>query len=160
MKKLIPWLDNNRDGALLLVRVLLGLMFIFVHGGPKIIGGSAAWLKVGSMIGVLGITSYPTALGFIAGFCELAGGILIALGLFTRLGAAMILPTLVIGSLTMYVTTKGLFAAAPAFEDSLFMLLLIFIGGGKYSLDHLLFGSQKTERRINISSAGIISPER
>ncbi len=157
MTRFIPLLDKNRDGALLLVRVLLGAMFVFVHGGPKVFGGYAAWLKVGSMISVLGITSYPAALGFIAGFCELAGGVLIALGLFTRLGAAMILSTLVVAAATMYTSTHGLFAAAASIEDSLFMVLLIFIGGGKYSLDHILFGNRQSASRIGGNPAGILS---
>ncbi len=159
MSKLTAWLDDNRDGALLVVRVLLGLMFIFVHGWPKIAGGAAAWLKLGTMVGVLGITFSPVALGLIAAVCEFAGGIMIALGLFTRLGAAMILATLAVAAPTMYFTT-GLFAAAPSIEDSLFMLLLIFFGGGKYSLDHVFFANRKTVPRIRVAAVGIIASER
>jgi len=137
LNKIVNCLDTNRDTALLFVRIGIGLMFIFVHGGPKILGGPEGWDKIGGMIGVLGITFYPTALGFIASLFELLGGIFIALGLFTRLGAAMILSTLIVAAATMYVA-KGLFAASPAIEDSLFMILLIFLGGGKYSIEHKL----------------------
>ncbi len=159
MSKVTNWLDNNRDGALLVVRVLLGMMFIFVHGWPKIAGGTAAWLKLGTMVGVLGLTFNPVALGFIAAVCELVGGIMLTLGLFTRLGAAMILSTLAIAAPTMYLS-NSLFAAAPSIEDSLFMILIIFLGAGKYSLDHVFFGNKKTASRIRLGSAGFASSER
>lgn len=139
MKSLTQWLNEKQDLALLLVRIGVGLMFIFVHGGPKVFGGVAAWTKLGSMIGVLGITFAPAALGFIAGAFELLGGIMILLGLGTRLGGAMIFSTLLIASPTMYIVTKGFFGAAAAIEGSLYSLLFIFFGAGKYSLDHMLF---------------------
>ena len=60
------------------------------------------------------------------------------MGLCTRLGAAMILATLVIASAVM-LTMKGFFAAAPAIEDSLFMIVLMVVGAGKYSLDYKWF---------------------
>ena len=131
-------LENYKDEVLLFVRLGLCFMFVVVHGGPKIFGGPAKWLEVGSMLKVLGVTTIPVMLGFIAAVCEFFGGILIGLGLFTRLGAAMILSTLIIASSVMFVS-KGLFLAAPPIEDSLFMLVLIVVGAGKYSLDYKWF---------------------
>ena len=131
-------LENYKDAILLFVRLGLCFMFVFVHGGPKIFGGPAKWLEVGSMLKVLGVTSMPVFLGFIAAFCEFFGGILIGLGLFTRLGAVMILSTLIIASAVM-LSMKGLFAAAAPIEDSLFMLVLMVVGAGKYSLDFKWF---------------------
>lgn len=136
---LVDWLNFNSNKSLLFVRLGIGLMFVFVHGGPKVLGGTVAWIKVGSMIGVLGISFAPAALGLMAGLAELVGGILIAVGLFTRLGAALALSTLLVAVPTMLIT-KGMFGAAPAIEDALLMILLIFLGGGRYSLDHWLFG--------------------
>lgn len=141
MKQLILWLKENQDNALLFVRVGVGLMFIFVHGGPKVLGGPDGWTKLGAMIGVLGISAAPTFLGAIAAFSELAGGIMILLGFYTRLGATIILATLIVASGTMLVS-KGIFAAAPAIEDALLMILFIFIGAGKYSLDHFRVGKE------------------
>jgi putative oxidoreductase len=143
--KLVDWLNSNSNKSLLFIRLGIGFMFIFVHGGPKVFGGTAAWIHVGSMIGVLGISFAPAILGLIAGLAELIGGILIAIGLFTRLGAALALSTLLVAIPTMYITTQGLLGAAAAIEDALLMILLIFIGGGKYSLDHWLFGSRTFE---------------
>ena len=131
-------LGNYKDETILLARLGLGFMFVYVHGGPKVFGGPEKWLEIGSMLKVIGITAVPELLGFIAGLYELVGGILIGLGLFTRLGAGLILSNLLIAALVMY-KMKGLFAAAPALEDSLLMLILLAIGAGKYSLDHKWF---------------------
>jgi putative oxidoreductase len=131
--------DSYRDSVLLFVRVALCFMFVFVHGGPKLFGGPEKWQGVGSMLAVIGVTAMPTVLGFIAAFFEFVGGVLIGLGLFTRLGAAMILSTLIIASVVMF-AMKGLFAAAAPIEDSLFMLVLMVVGAGKYSFDYRWFG--------------------
>ena len=127
-------LESYKDEVLLFVRLGLCFMFIVVHGGPKLFGGPAKWMEVGSMLKVLGVTAMPVQLGFIAAVCEFFGGLFIGMGLLTRLGAAMILSTLVIASAVMF-TAKGLFAAAPAIEASLFMLVLMVVGAGKYSFD-------------------------
>ena len=137
-------LENYKDAVLLFVRLGLCFMFIFVHGGPKLFGGPVKWLEVGSMLKVVGVTSMPTLLGFIAAICEFFGGVLIGLGLFTRLGAAMILSTLTIATAVMF-SMKGLFTAAPPIEDSLFMLVLIVVGAGKYSLDYRWFEKEKRQ---------------
>lgn len=133
--------DSYKDAVLLFVRLGVCFMFVYVHGGPKLFGGPEKWQGLGSMLAVIGITAMPTVLGFIAAVCEFFGGILIGLGLFTRLGAAMILSTLIIASVVMF-AMKGLFAAAAPIEDSLFMLVLMVVGAGKYSLDYHWFGKR------------------
>lgn len=135
---LMNGLKNYKDEALLFVRLGLCFMFVVVHGGPKLFGGPAKWLEVGSMLKVLGVTAMPALLGFIAAVSEFLGGILIGLGLFTRLGAFMIFATLVVGASVM-LAMKGLFAAAPAIEDALFMIVLMAVGAGKYSFDRKWF---------------------
>ncbi len=132
------FLENYKDEALLFARLGLCFMFVVVHGGPKLFGGPEKWLEVGSLLKVLGVTAMPVLLGFIAAVCEFLGGILIGLGLFTRLGAFMIFATLVVGAAVM-LAAKGLFAAAPATEDALFMIVLMAVGAGKYSLDRKWF---------------------
>ena len=132
-------LENYKDEVLLFVRLGLCFMFVYVHGGPKLFGGPEKWMEVGSMLKVIGITTMPALFGFIAAVCEFVGGILIGVGLFTRIGAAMILSTLVIAAAVMF-TMKGLFGAASATEDALFMLVLMVVGAGKYSLDYKWFG--------------------
>lgn len=135
-------LENYKDEALFVARIGLCFTFIFAHGGPKLFGGHEKWFEVGSMLKAIGITFMPTELGFISAICEFFGGILIGLGLFTRVGAAMVLSTLLIAAPVMF-SLKGLFAASPAIEDGLFMLLLIAVGAGKYSFDYKWFENNR-----------------
>mgnify|MGYP000852727388 CR=1 FL=1 len=135
---LMNGLKNYKDEALLFARLGLCFMFVVVHGGPKLFGGPAKWLELGSMLKVLGVTTMPVLLGFIAAVSEFLGGILIGLGLFTRFGAFMIFATLVVAASVM-LAMKGLFAAAAAIEDALFMIVLMAVGAGKYSLDRKWF---------------------
>ena len=128
--------DKYRDSGLLLLRVGLGLMFIY-HGYPKILGGTAGWEKLGSLaMQHVGITAYPMFWGFMAAFAEFFGGILLILGLFTRLACIMLVCNLAIAANLKFSTGLGLAGAAPAIEDGIIFLSLILIGPGKYSLDN------------------------
>jgi putative oxidoreductase len=131
-------MERYKDEVLLLVRLGVFVMYVFVHGGPKLLGGPQKWMEVGSMLKVLGVSSMPTFLGLIAAVFEFLGGVLIGLGLFTRMGAAMIASTLIIAANVMF-AMKGLFAASAAIENVLFMLVLMVVGAGKYSLDYKWF---------------------
>jgi len=79
----------------------------------------------------------PKAMVYIGKICELVGGLLMALGLFTRLAA---IPLLITMSVIGFVLGEPEFLAA----DGSILLLLIFlhfmlVGPGKLSLDHVLF---------------------
>ncbi len=77
------FLDKYRDVGLLILRVGIGVMFVF-HGYPKLIAGPEAWAMIGGSMKVLGIGFAQTAWGFMAALSECAGGILLAVGFFTR----------------------------------------------------------------------------
>ncbi|MDD5155122.1 MAG: DoxX family protein, partial [Candidatus Omnitrophica bacterium] len=80
---------NYLDIGLLILRIGIGSMFIY-HGAPKIFGGPQMWTNVGLMaMPGLGIKFAPAFWGFMAGFSEFAGGILIILGLFFRLACVL-----------------------------------------------------------------------
>ena len=79
------------------------------------------------------------AMAYIGKICELAGGALLALGLFTRVAAVALI-------VTMFVIAVIMSKAGPLDADGSFLLMLIFLhflltGPGKWSLDHLLFRS-------------------
>jgi putative oxidoreductase len=71
----VTWLNRYADSGYCIVRLIVGLMFA-CHGGQKILGFPP---------GGLGLATTP--LGLIAGWIELAGGLLVAFGLLTRLAA-------------------------------------------------------------------------
>jgi uncharacterized membrane protein YphA (DoxX/SURF4 family) len=81
----------------------------------------------------------PLAMAFLAKGAELSGGIFLLFGLFTRVSASLIAFTMFIATVTANLGKD--FNIDGGFTISYFFFALIFIvqGGGKYSLDNLLF---------------------
>jgi putative oxidoreductase len=83
---------------------------------------------------------FPVLMAFLAKGSELAGGIFLILGLFSKASASLVAFTMLIATLTANLGKD--FVIDGGFTISYFMFALIFIvwGAGKYSLDYLLFG--------------------
>lgn len=122
------------------------------HGYPKIFEGGAAGLA-GFLSGKLGLE--PSLFwGWLVGCVEFGGGILIAIGLLTRLASfALVIEFTVIVFVVKW--ANGLFAFSPkaiqpgfpgmvpgGFEFELLLglccLAFLFGGGGKASVDHAI----------------------
>ncbi len=130
--------ERSRDVGLLVLRIGLGIMFIY-HGLPKIMAGPEMWNMLGQNTARFGITFAPTFWGFMAAFAEFGGGILILIGLLTRLACFLLVINLMVAA-SMHLATatdlaKGFGEASHAIEDGIVFLALIFIGAGRYSLD-------------------------
>ena len=78
------YLDHSQPLALLVLRIVLGAIMI-AHGYHKVFGGMAHTVQFISSLGLPGWTAYLSA------YAEFFGGILIILGLLTRLAALAIL---------------------------------------------------------------------
>ena len=136
-------LSKHSDAGILILRVGIGMAFIFVHGLAKIKAGPELWVKIGGAMSNMGITFAPTFWGFMASVSEFGGGILILLGLFTRSASAFMAFTMMTAAINhMSHLDPWSKAIYPVEMFSVFMALL-FIGGGKYSLDNLIFGRKK-----------------
>jgi len=144
------------DTAILALRVVSGLIFI-PHGVTKVFG-SGGVAKFASGLPSYGI---PTALGYVAAYSELIGGILLVIGLLTRIDALFLAGTMFVAAFVVQLPdvfhdpdagANKVFAAIRAMETPLSilaaMLALILMGGGRYSIDALIFrrgaGSQPT----------------
>jgi putative oxidoreductase len=92
----------------------------------------------------------PLAMAFLAKGSELAGGVLVFVGLFTRVSASLIAFTMLVATLTANLGQD--FNIDGGFTISYFMFALILIveGGGKYSLDYLIL------RRSAVSNKNLI----
>ena len=127
------FLDRYKDLGLLLLRVGLGIAFLF-HGVPKIMSGPEKWKALGGAMGMLGITFVPVFWGFMAALSEAAGGALLILGLFFRPACILLACTMAV-ALTMHIGKGDPFAVySHSLEDGIVFLSLILIGPGKYVL--------------------------
>ena len=118
--------------ALLALRLWVGLNFAFAHGLGKIRDPQA-------FLDSAGLQRFPMheVLGWFAMLSEFAGGLLIAVGLFTRTAAGAI-------ALTMLGAAFVVHAADPwgrkefALTYAVACLVLIVMGAGHFSLDRWL----------------------
>ena len=130
---LLSKLGNYKNTGLLIIRVGLGIMFIY-HGYPKLMGGTKGWEHLGESMKYVGIHFLPVMWGLLAAVTELLGGFLLIIGLAFRPACVFLLINLVVAAL-MQLRTGGLGDAAHAIEDAIMFAGLIFIGPGKYSVD-------------------------
>lgn len=132
-------MNNYPDLGLLVIRLILGLGYIFVHGAPKLFGGPESWAKVGSAVSYLGINFAYTFWGLMAACAEFFGGILLLLGLFFRPAAVFLIITMLVAANRGYAAAGTLGSIAYPLEMGITILGLLLIGPGKYSLDKYLF---------------------
>ena len=123
--------------GLLIVRLALGISMAY-HGYLKFMSGAAGLYKVGAMLAPLGVPGYFEVFGAFAAFSELLGGILVALGLFTRLGSLLLAGVLFTATILHW--DAGFFTWDYPSQMGFAALAIFFMGGGRYSVDASLFG--------------------
>lgn len=131
-------LDKRRDVGLLIVRLVVGLVFVLVYGFMKISAGPEMWSGIGKTMEHLGVTFAPVFWGFMASFAEFGGGIFLVLGLFTRWAALMMAFTMLVAMLHHFNAGDPMSTIAHPLELCALFLALFFTGAGKYSVDHLI----------------------
>ena len=136
-----PWYRSAtlHDLALLLLRVVAGAM-VMQHGGQKLFGfpPSAGHPFAGA----------PELLSkvWIAGVLELFGGLLLVLGLLTRIVGFLLAGELAVAYFTVH-APRGFFPILNQGElAALYCFVFLFLaaaGGGRFSLDRKLFGRRR-----------------
>jgi putative oxidoreductase len=146
------------DLGILLLRVLFGGA-IAAHGAQKIFGWFGGY-------GLKGTGGFFESIGFrpgsafaaMAGLSEFGGGLLLLLGLFTPLGAAAVLATMIVAAVSVHLKS-GFFATGNGIEVPFLYastaLALTFFGGGAFSLDALLAVKFLTERYVAFGVLGL-----
>eukprot|EP01037_Dinobryon_pediforme_P007255 gene7255-7326_t len=127
-------LGNYKNFALLIIRVGLGIMFIY-HGYPKLFGGPKAWEALGSSTKYLGIHFWPLIWGLLSAVVETFGGFLLIIGLAFRPVCLLMLVNLIVAIALHLGKGDGIEGAAHAIEDAIVFLGLLFIGPGRNSVD-------------------------
>ena len=123
--------------GILVLRLALDISMSY-HGYVKLLSGAAGLYKVGAMLAPLGVSGYFEVFGALSAFSELLGGILLALGLFTRLGSLLLAGVLF--TATILHIDAGFFAWDYPSQMGFAALAIFFMGGGRYSVDCSLFG--------------------
>ena len=126
-------LGNYKNFGLLIIRVGLGIMFIY-HGYPKLLGGQKMWEQLGESTKYVGIHFMPMVWGLLCAVVETIGGVLLVIGLWFRPVCILLLINLAVAVAVSF-HGGGLQDAAHAIEDAIVFAGLIFLGPGKYSVD-------------------------
>ena len=132
---LLSSLAKYKNTGLLLLRVGLGLSFLLLHGYPKLLGGVETWKAVGAAMAHIGIDAYPVFWGFLAAITEAIGGLLLLMGFLFRPASILLAITMLIAALSHLLGGDGVLVASHAIELMLILIVLSFIGPGKYSVD-------------------------
>ena len=147
----LPFLHPLRDLGLLSVRVGVGVVMA-LHGWTKWQGGPDGFLS-GQWLASLGVPS-PEILAWVVLVTELVGGVLIVLGLLTRIWSLGTVILLVVALLKvkgfefLVQTQDGALSVWPGEIDWVLLftaLGLALVGPGKIALDSLL-GIERTSR--------------
>jgi putative oxidoreductase len=122
-------LDRYADFGYGIMRIIMGLLFA-CHGASKILGFPASQY---------GPAQSP--LGFVSGWIELVCGLLIALGLFTRIAAFLASGEMAVAYF-MFSAARGFFPIANGGEMAVaycfVFFFTVFYGAGRWSIDFAL----------------------
>lgn len=130
----LSFLGKYREGALLFLRVGLGIMFV-VHGLPKIMGGHRVWVELGHAMAFVGMKSYPAFWGFMAAFSECFGGMFLVLGLFFRPACFLLTLTMIVATTMLYKKEHSFLSYSRPLEMAIVFGAMAIIGPGRYSID-------------------------
>jgi putative oxidoreductase len=131
----MSYLDRLQPLGLLVLRLALGAVMI-AHGWQKIAG------HVQGIMGTLGHLGIPAWMAYLVVAAEFGGGILVAVGLATRLAAFSIFIDMMVAVLKVHL--KNGLTGQGGFEFPMTLaaiaFALIFFGAGPMSLDWLRGG--------------------
>ena len=134
MKSLLSPLPSNAETIITLLRIIVGAMLLY-HGAEVF---NAAQMKVYAQWDIFKNTSNPSLMPYIGKSAEFISGLLLLVGLFTRIAAVILIAT-------MCVITFKIGHGIVWYDDQhpfmfvLFGLLFFFSGPGKWGLDNIFF---------------------
>jgi putative oxidoreductase len=130
---LLSWLDRFQPFGSLIMRLVLGVIMVR-HGYDKVIPSGALYNFTHMVSAHLHL---PLALGYVAAFTEFFGGMLLIVGLLTRLAGMMVAIDMAVAILKIHIHGGLEGSNSFAFPLALFSiaLMLVFTGCGALGLD-------------------------
>lgn len=128
----------------LVLRAAAGVMIFYIHGWHKLAGGIAylqhgtPW-KLAEEVAEMHFPA-PVASAFAATIVQFVCAPLLAIGLFTRVNAALLTATLSVAILQNILAHRD---PQLAILYVLVLVSLVFLGGGRFSLDARLFSRRR-----------------
>ena len=136
-------LERLKPLALLLLRVALGIIFIF-HGYPKLFTHTRETMQMFEHMG------FPGYFAYIAGTFEFFGGVMLILGLFTRIAGLLLAGEMAIALWRVHLP-QGPITMVKNYEFPLVLAMAAFtlaaVGAGLISLDQAIFGGGRRAPR-------------
>jgi putative oxidoreductase len=128
----LRYLDRLQPLALLVMRLALGAV-MFDHGYHKVFGGLHHHAQFVASLGL------PAWTGYVSSFAEFLGGLLVLVGLFTRVAAFAICVDLAVAIAKVHFHNGLIGNGGSELPLALATLAfgLIFFGGGPIAFDHL-----------------------
>ena len=136
--------EENLDLALLIIRVGVGLSFIWFLGSAKLAGGAPTLTATGAAVSHLGITAGFYWFGLAAACGETFGGLCLALGLFFRPAALVMMTVMIVATIEQF--SRPMPVPVHSIVDAFLFVGLSIIGPGHYSLDRFLFSGPRQSR--------------
>jgi putative oxidoreductase len=142
-ENLVHGMEKLRPLALLLLRIGLGVIFIY-NGYPKFVGR-----RLGHLDEMVHVNHLPAYFAYIAGVLEVGGGALFIAGLFTRITGLLLA-----GEMAIAMWKGEQFFQNPLAVDKYELALALGVGAfalatfgaGSISLDRAAFGKGKSSR--------------
>jgi putative oxidoreductase len=123
------WLNSLQPTGALLMRLILGVSMA-VHGYEKVLPLSALH-HYAHYVATLGL---PYWLGYVSAYTEFVGGILLILGLFTRLAAFFVAVNMLVAFATVGIH-QGFGIYNYILALAALAIMLLFYGAGTLSVD-------------------------
>jgi putative oxidoreductase len=127
------FLDRFQDLGLLVLRVGVGLMFLLLHGLPRLVEPES-WARVGRAVSYLGIDFGHQLWGFAAVLSLTLGALCLILGFAHRPAALALTVTMAVAAIWRHYPFAGWSASSYAVSMMIVCLGLVFTGPGRLSL--------------------------
>src|ERR1700736_258719 len=141
----LQFLSKYRETGLLLIRTSIGLIFIILIA-PLLWSGSGSWGDFGSAMKHLDFHAHYKFWGFLGAFLGCAGGVLMILGLFFRIGVLCVLIVTLVHLVALWDSGGGFQPRVPARDMWFLLFSILFVGRGKYRVEK---NKRKRRRFLN-----------